>query len=421
MDVDESTVRDKGEGAVLAAARRLGDERLAFVLAGLPDAVVAATADERIVFANDLAAELFGYEPGELLGRPIEELWPERVRERYVQNMRLYFATEHPLRFTDLAHGRRSNGSEFVGEMSWGIVTTAIGPVLFAIGRDVSAQRRRARQSAAVAALGERALAGAGIRELAEQAVDVMRGTLQLERVAVRGLAPPVVLAAWGAAPVPSVVSVPIRTTVEVIGTIELAPGLDDVDLAFVRATANILGMAAARLRDEERMRHEAFHDPLTGLANRALLADRLGQALARSGRGGTTAVLVVDLDGFKHVNDTHGHAAGDAVLAGVAGRLAAAVRPADTVARVGGDEFVVLCQDLDEAAARALAARLEAVVGAPNTVAGVAHVLTASIGIAHVADVATTPERLLAAADEAAYRAKAQGGGRSVAAPPLR
>src|SRR3954449_2474156 len=104
MDVDESTVRDEGEGAVLAAARRLGDERLAFVLAGLPDAVVAATADERIVFANDLAAELFGYEPDELLGRPIEELWPERVRERYVQNMRLYFATEHPLRFTDLAH-----------------------------------------------------------------------------------------------------------------------------------------------------------------------------------------------------------------------------------------------------------------------------------------------------------------------------
>jgi diguanylate cyclase (GGDEF)-like protein/PAS domain S-box-containing protein len=420
MDVDESTLRDEGEGAVLAAARRLGDERLAFVLAGLPDAVVAATADERIVFANDLAAELFGYEPDELLGRPIEELWPERVRERYVHNMRLYFATEHPLRFTDLAHGLRNDGSEFVGEMSWGIVTTAIGPVLFAIGRDVSAQRRRARQSAAVAALGERALAGAGVRELAEQAVDLMRGTLQLERVAVRGFAPPVVLAAWGAAPVPSVVSVPIRTTTEVIGTIELAPGLDDVDLAFVRATANILGMAAARLRDEERMRHEAFHDPLTGLANRTLLADRLGQALARSGRGGTTAVLAVDLDGFKHVNDTHGHAAGDAVLAAVAARLAAAVRPADTVARVGGDEFVVLCQDLDEAAARALAARLEAVVGAPHTVAGVEHVLGASIGIAHVAEVATTPERLLAAADEAAYRAKAQGGGRSAVAPPL-
>jgi diguanylate cyclase (GGDEF)-like protein len=167
-------------------------------------------------------------------------------------------------------------------------------------------------------------------------------------------------------------------------------------------------------------MRHEAFHDPLTGLANRTLLADRLGQALARSGRGGTTAVLVVDLDGFKHVNDTHGHAAGDAVLAAVAARLAAAVRPADTVARVGGDEFVVLCQDLGEAAARVLAARIEAVVGAPHTVAGVEHVLAASIGIAQVADVATTPERLLAAADEAAYRAKAQGGGRSVVAPPL-
>jgi GGDEF domain-containing protein len=79
-----------------------------------------------------------------------------------------------------------------------------------------------------------------------------------------------------------------------------------------------------------------------------------------------------------------------------------------------------VLCQDLDDAGARALAARLEAVVGAPHTVAGVEHVLSASIGIAHVAEVPTTPERLLAAADEAAYRAKAQGGGRSAVAPPL-
>ena len=86
--------------------------------------------------------------------------------------------------------------------------------------------------------------------------------------------------------------------------------------MSFVRAVANTLATALARLRDEERMRHEALHDPLTGLANRTLLRDRLEHALARSGRdGGATGVVFVDLDNFKRVNDAYGHATGDAVL----------------------------------------------------------------------------------------------------------
>ena len=114
----------------------------AAILEGLPDAVVAAAADGQIVYVNALAEALFGYPREELIGQPVQVLWPERIRERYTRNMELYFATEHPLRFSTEAWGLRRDGTEFVGEMSWGIVETAAGKLLLAIGRDVT--RRRA-------------------------------------------------------------------------------------------------------------------------------------------------------------------------------------------------------------------------------------------------------------------------------------
>ena len=120
---------------------RKREAALRAVLEGLPDATVAAGRDGRIVFANALAEALFGYEHDELIGQPVQILWPERVRDRYTRNMELYFATEHPLRFTIRADGLRRDGTEFVGEMSWGIVETEAGPLLLAIGRDMTAHR----------------------------------------------------------------------------------------------------------------------------------------------------------------------------------------------------------------------------------------------------------------------------------------
>src|SRR3954467_10290180 len=137
------------------------------VLEGLPDATVGADREGRIVFVNTLAEAQFGYRREELIGLPIETLWAEPVPARYRRNLELYFAREHPMRFSERAYGRRKDGSEFVGEMSWGIVETDEGPLLLAIGRDISeqleAEKRRQRQTAqqaAVAALGERALRG---------------------------------------------------------------------------------------------------------------------------------------------------------------------------------------------------------------------------------------------------------------------
>ena len=172
------------------------------------------------------------------------------------------------------------------------------------------------------------------------------------------------------------------------------------------------MATALERLRGEERMRHEAVHDPLTGLANRTLLRDRLEHALARSERAEdmATGVLFLDLDNFKQVNDAYGHAAGDAVLVELGRRLRMAVRPADTVARLGGDEFVVVCEEVDAETALTLGRRLEEAIREPLEVEGVTHVLSASIGIALGR---TDPDALLGDADAAVYEAKAAGRGR--------
>jgi diguanylate cyclase (GGDEF)-like protein/PAS domain S-box-containing protein len=377
------------------------------ILEGIPDAVVAIARDKRIVFVNALAEALFGYPQEELVGQPVEVLWPERVRERYSRNMDLYFATEHPLQFTTDAWGLRRNGTEFVGEMSWGTVMTTGGPLFLAIGRDVSERRAAHARLRAIAAIGERALTGPDPVDLAAEAVELLRTTLPITaEVRLAGGTPVVVPETT-----PPTIRLPIGTGDELIIVPERP--LADEESSFLYAVANILGTALNRLRDEERTRYEAVHDPLTGLANRTLLLDRLSHALLRSEReGGSIGVLFIDLDNFKDVNDAHGHATGDRVLEELGARLQTAVRPGDTVARFGGDEFVVVCEEIDERTAVALGERLQRAIGVPLQIDGVHHRPTASIGIAlgH-----SDPDTLLANADAAVYRAKGDGRARVV------
>ncbi|MFZ0088727.1 MAG: sensor domain-containing diguanylate cyclase [Solirubrobacteraceae bacterium] len=377
------------------------------ILEGLPDAVVAANREGRIVFVNGLAEQLFGYPREELLGHPVESLWRDRVRDRYARNVERYFAAANPVRFTAEAWGVRRDGSEFVGEMSWGIVETAAGPLLFAVGRDISERHAAEARQRAVTAMGERALAGAESAALAAEAVALIRATLPILGAEVR-LAGGAALVSEGPTSA-AAIRLPIGTGDELV--IEPERDLADAELSVARAVANILATALARLRYEERMRHEAVHDPLTGLANRTLLRDRLEHALQRSQRdGAATGVLFVDLDGFKQINDAHGHATGDAVLVELARRLRTAVRPGDTVARIGGDEFVAVCEEVDDVSARAIGHRMLAAIRRPLTEGGICHQLSASIGIAlgHA-----DAEALLGEADAGVYRAKAGGRGR--------
>ena len=162
----------------------------------------------------------------------------------------------------------------------------------------------------------------------------------------------------------------------------------------------------------ERQLAHKAFHDELTGLANRMLFRDRVEHALARVSRGSSIAVLFLDLDDFKTVNDTLGHQAGDELIRIVAGRIAGSARSADTAARLGGDEFAVLLED-DDGNAEAIAHRLLEGIGAPITVEGHEFAMTASIGIARAdAFNAIHVDDLMRNADVAMYAAKAGGKG---------
>lgn len=160
--------------------------------------------------------------------------------------------------------------------------------------------------------------------------------------------------------------------------------------------------------RLEEQLRHAALHDPLTGLPNRALLLDRLEHAVAR--QNGDTAVLLLDLDQFKLVNDAGGHGVGDELLRAVGDRLCAAARPGDTVARFGGDEFVVVREQTDEAEAVEVAHELLAALASPFELGGTPVHVGASVGVA-VSPGATAGD-LLRYADTAMYSAKAAGRG---------
>jgi len=185
-----------------------------------------------------------------------------------------------------------------------------------------------------------------------------------------------------------------------------------DDDVNFAVAITNIVADAIERQDAEDAMQHRALHDILTGLPNRSLFADRLEQALERVRRhpGSLAAILFIDVDHFKQVNDSLGHPAGDELLIGVATRLREAVRPTDTVARFGGDEFGLLLEEISsERVAIATAERIAASFARPFMLDSGSQFVTASIGIA-LADGHQESEALLRDADAAMYRAKQRG-----------
>ena len=192
-------------------------------------------------------------------------------------------------------------------------------------------------------------------------------------------------------------------------------------------ATMNHMNDITERKALEEQVRQLAYMDTLTGLANRRLLEDRLSLALSQCRRGGHHgALLYLDLDDFKPVNDRHGHAAGDQLLVGVAQRLRQAVRACDSVARLGGDEFVVMLSPLPaepqpaDEQAQAVACKLQALLAQPHRLAlqhlaeAVEHCCTASIGVALFGPADEDPVAVLQRADRAMYRAKDRSHGRA-------
>ncbi|MGB8652739.1 MAG: GGDEF domain-containing protein [Mycobacteriales bacterium] len=193
-----------------------------------------------------------------------------------------------------------------------------------------------------------------------------------------------------------------------IVGTFEHSVRVAGV----VVVSAFAVYVAHDRATREADLERQALHDPLTGLANRTLLVDRLRQLVLRRRPGGLLAVVFVDVDRFKSFNDSYGHAAGDEVLRHVARSLLDVTRSGDTVSRFAGDEFVVLYPDLpDLAEAGAVAERIQAALAAPLPLGGAAVTATASVGVAVDQGTGVGAEALLRAADEAMYDSKSRGG----------
>lgn len=206
-------------------------------------------------------------------------------------------------------------------------------------------------------------------------------------------------------------------------GSIE-TPGEDLVARAVVVPQddeMSLLVLLVAETSHVDDWRHvvdAALHDPLTGASSRALLDEHLSHAAARLERGaGPLAVLFVDVDGLKTINDQQGHAAGDQAIVHVARCLRAAVRPADSIGRFGGDEFVVVCEEVAGDAAASIAERIVTAIAAAPVEPDLARV-TVSVGVAVSGHGAVDTETLLHRADRAMYRAKRAGGNRWEQAP---
>ncbi len=195
---------------------------------------------------------------------------------------------------------------------------------------------------------------------------------------------------------------------VDVSVTASAIPGPDGTVAAIGWVERDVTG----RRHVERMISHLAFHDPLTGLANRMLLRDRMQHSLARTRRSGElVAVIYLDLDDFKLVNDRFGHPAGDRVLQLVATRLQGLLRPEDTLARLGGDEFVVMSDAVPSMeAALTIAERIAGALAPPFEIDDRRIAVAASIGVA-VGNAEVEADRLLAHADRAMYAAKAAGG----------
>ena len=225
---------------------------------------------------------------------------------------------------------------------------------------------------------------------------------------------------AFADAPLQAAMAAPVHENGRPVGSISVAssrPGrcYSDAEQEMLLAFAHHASMALNDAKAMEEMRHMAYHDSLTGLPNRALFTEHLERSLARERRSGSQmAVLFLDLDRFKMVNDSLGHAAGDALLVAVGNRLVRCLRASDVAARLGGDEFAVLAEDAgDEKDAHALAERILDALREPIVVHGYELTVSASVGVAMSGNGESDAGALLRNADLAMYRAKLDGMGR--------
>jgi diguanylate cyclase (GGDEF)-like protein/PAS domain S-box-containing protein len=421
-DVDERYAAEKALAASEATYRALVETS--------GELIWSLDLEGRWTYLNAAAARFYGREPAQLLGRPLAEFVSHELRERDEAVFRRILAGE-PVFDHETRHLRSDGG--YV-DLSFNAIARrdAAGAIVGATGtaRDVTERKR------AAAALHESieklrlAVETANLKYWEwEAASDTLKWGRNPEGAAQRATKWEEYAAA--------AVHPEDRERYLAAGRDAIASGEPiDTEFRIVAADGRVLWFSARgvpmldadgrahrmigvaqditeRKQREEEVRFLAYHDSLTGLPNRRLLDDRLKQALySAQRRSRKLAAMLIDLDDFKKVNDSAGHRAGDAVLRGVAQRLGGCIRKADTLARQGGDEFVIVQSDPHDAAdCEVVAQKVLRALAAPFEVEGASYRLGASIGIALFPSAGADADALLRAADAAMYRAKERGG----------
>ncbi len=411
--------------------RRVAEQALAFnaaVLGAVGQAIIATDASGRIAYWNQAASDLYGWSPAEVAGRLVHEiLEPARSDETAAIRRRI-------------AEGKSWSGEEWLsrrGGIRLPVWTTAT-PMFDDAGNLVAI-------ISATADLTERRQADAGLRRLSaivDSSTDAIvsetmagiittwnRGAERLygyraDEAVGRHIS--LVVPNAGRADLQALLAnVAAGVEIEQLEAVRRKKGGEEVtvllsvsplldDRGRLIGASTVTHDITERKALERELEHRALHDDLTGLPNRALLNDRLDHALVASARTGSrTGVAMLDVDGFKLVNDALGHTAGDVLLVEVGHRLRATVRPADTVARFGGDEFVVVCEQVTVDAMTTMVARIIDAMTQPFVIEGREIALHASVGIT-ISRQASTSQSLLSEADAAMYRAKELGRSRS-------
>lgn len=427
---------------------RESEARLRNVIDGTADGILTYDEQGRIASANTAALRMFGRAEADMLGRPMSALVPlgDAARGGAAVVFRPGTGGE--------ATGLRSDGRLFPMELSVSAVEFDGARHYVALLRDIS--ERRAAELAIEESQRQLRRADALRRTIYDSApfaivATDLRGVIQAINPAAEvllgysadeliGRATPVLYhdrqeVAQRASQLAAELGEPIEPGAEVFLARPRRGRPDErewtvvrkdgrrvpvilVSTSMVSETGEPVGFmgisydVTERKRAEEHIRHMAHHDALTNLPNRVLLQERLGAALVRARReGDVLALMFIDLDRFKNINDSLGHHVGDAILKIVAERLHAAVRASDTVARMGGDEFVVLLPKVAQVSdCEAVAQKMIAVLGEPMQVGPHLLRVTPSIGVATYPEGGADPATLMRAADAAMYHAKAQG-----------